>query len=201
MADQSCIEGAIVRKGSQPPNRSVPADVDWPRTRGEFSALVLAFQDRLVRFAFRRLRRRDEAEEVVQEVFLRAYARMPQSNSVTRVSSYLYRMAANACTDALRKPGRNSIPLDTEQAERIPDPRSGASDETAALQELQRVEALIARLPRRQAEVLRLRILDELRFAEIAEVVGCSLGTVKSRFRYGIEKLRDVVENDWEVKP
>lgn len=200
MADQSCIEGAIVRQESQPPNRSVPADIAWPRTRGEFAALVLAFQDRLVRFAFRRLRRRDEAEEVVQEVFLRAYARMPR-NAVAHVSSYLYRMAENACTDALRKRGRNSIPLDTRQAQCIPDPRRGASDETAALQELQRVEALIARLPRRQAEVVRLRTLDELSFAEIAEVVGCSLGTVKSRFRYGIGKLRSVVKNDWEEKP
>ena len=198
MTNQSHIEMEAVRITHDPQDAPPPPREIWPRTRTEFAALVVAFQDRLVRYAVRRLGRRGEAEDVVQDVFVRAYARLGDSHAVTRVSSYLYRMAANACTDTLRKRRRAPVPLDTEQAERIPDPRPGTDDEAAALEELRRVEALVGRLPPRQAEVVRLRILDDLRFVEIAEVLGCSVGTVKSRFRYGLHKLRTIVRNDWE---
>ena len=69
----------------------------------------------------------------------------------------------------------------------------------AALEELRRVESLLQHLPRRQAEVVRLRVFDELRLREIAEVIGCPLATVKSRLRYGLEKLRGIVLQEGEA--
>ncbi|MCC6696819.1 MAG: RNA polymerase sigma factor [Candidatus Hydrogenedentes bacterium] len=170
----------------------------WPRSREEFSRFVDVFQDRLVWFAFRKLGNRSEAEEVVQEVFLRAYRHQEERGNVARVSSYLYRMASNACNDVLRKRGRAALPLSLSMAENIADPRAQADENAAALDELQRIETLLAHLPRRQAEAMRLRILDELSFAEIAEVLHCSLGTAKSRFRHGLRKLRAILELERE---
>lgn len=62
-----------------------------------------------------------------------------------------------------------------------------------AAEELRGIDALLSRLPHRQAEVIRLRVFDELRLREIAEVLGCPLATVKTRLRYGLEKLRKLV--------
>ena len=74
-------------------------------------------------------------------------------------------------------------------------------DEAAAAEELRRIEALLRTLPQRQAEVVRLRVLDGLHLHEIAEVVGCPMGTVKSRLRYGIERLREIMLKEKAVPP
>jgi len=68
----------------------------WPQTVGEFEAMVERFQDRLVRYAFHRLGNREDAEEVVQEVFTRAFAGRDEFAKINRVSPYLFRMAAKS---------------------------------------------------------------------------------------------------------
>jgi RNA polymerase sigma-70 factor (ECF subfamily) len=179
---------------------SDPVARGWPQTRQEFEAVVEDLQDRLVRYAFLRLGSLQEAEDIVQEVFVRAYADRRNRRAVTQVRSYLYRMAANACTDLLRKRERSGVPVETVEAMNLPDGRKSSFEIASALEELQRIEAVLKRLPGRQSEVIRLRVFDELPFVEIAEVLGRSPATVKSRFRYGLRKLRKIVRNEWEVR-
>jgi RNA polymerase sigma-70 factor (ECF subfamily) len=62
-----------------------------------------------------------------------------------------------------------------------------------AAEEWRRAGELLARLPQDQAEVVRLRVFDELRLSEIADVVGCSVNTVCSKLRYGFAKLRQAL--------
>ena len=108
-------------------------------------------------------------------------------------------MAANACTDLLRRRKRVGVWLEEIKEDKIPANRKDASQILAAAEGLRRVEALLHRLPGRQAEVIRLRVFDELRLSEIAQVVGCSIDTVSSRLRYGFQKLRKIVSKEWEV--
>ena len=160
------------------------------RSAEAFGALVDAYQDRLVRYAFRRLGDVHDAEDVVQDVFVRVYRDWSGGARIRSIGPYLYRAAANACTDRLRKRRPSGAAEDVRSAEQMPTNRPDAAELAAAADELQRIEALLARLPERQAEVIRLRCLDGLCFAEIAEVVGCLRSTAKSRFRYGLRKLR-----------
>jgi RNA polymerase sigma-70 factor (ECF subfamily) len=165
----------------------------WPRTPEGFGRLVEAFQDPLVRYAFRRLRDRHEAEDAVQDVFLRAYRSRESMGSVRNVRAYLYCMTGNACTDRLRRRKRQRalfVPASDCRIESIADDRTGADDDIAAAEALDRVDRLLAVLPRRQAEVIRLRVLDELSLPDIATALHCRLATVKSRLRYGLQKLR-----------
>ena len=199
MIDQSPAQEAVVGLSDEPQAQATRFAQDWPETRAEFGALVHSFQDPLVRYAFRRLGRLQDAEDVVQEVFVRAYTRVGRAGKVRSVTAYLYRMTTNACADVLRRRKRAGVPLGAVQSERIPDHHKSARDEAAATEELLRIDAMLRHLPPRQAEVIRLRVLDELRFAEIAEVLGCSAATVKSRFRYGLEKLRALVKEQREV--
>jgi RNA polymerase sigma-70 factor (ECF subfamily) len=172
----------------------------WPQTAYEFERLVEVFQHRLVRYAFRCLRNLDEAEDVAQEVFVRAYFDNTRHKTISNVSAYLYRIASNLCTDLLRRRQRRRRDAVLElrrhqegQAVQNPTNRPAGLLAAAAAEAHRRIDGLLSRIPQRQAEVIRLRVLDELRLCEIAEVLGCSLATVKSRLRYGLEKLRKIV--------
>lgn len=173
-------------------------DGSWPQSPKEFETLVDAFLDGLVRYAFRRLGNIHDAEDVVQGVFVRAFAERSKRKKISRVGPYLYRMVANACTDLLRKCRRSGVSLEEIGAEAIPSGQKNPSEVAAAAEEMRRAEELLRRLPKAQAEVIRLRVLDELRLNEIAEVVGCSVDTVSSRLRYGFKKLRKIVSKERE---
>lgn len=176
--------------------RSVPASEPWsrgwPQSREEFGAFVDVFLDRMVCFAYRRLGDRESAEDVVQDVFVKAYADRAKLRRVDRVAPYLYRMVMNACIEQIRR-GRKDLSLDDLSAEGLPDTGVDTSEQVSEAEGVRRVAELLGRLPEDQADVVSLRVLDGLSFAEIASVIGCSVSTVKSRFTYGLRKLRRMV--------
>jgi RNA polymerase sigma-70 factor (ECF subfamily) len=165
----------------------------WPQSRDEFAVLVDAYAERLVRYAFRRLGNRADAEDVVQDVFVRAFADRRKRTEVSDVGPYLYRSVANACTDLLRKRNCAAVFCEEVDAASLLGDSHGPAEVAQAAESLVRAEALLGRLPREQAEAVRLRVLDGLRLGEIAEVVGCSVNTVCSRLRYGFQQLRNLV--------
>ena len=180
------------------PEAREPADTwegSWPQSPEEFETLVDTYLDRLVRYACRRLGNFQDAEDVVQQVFVRAFGNRSRHRTNCAVGPYLYRMVANACTDLFRKRRRSKALVHKSGVETIPGGQKNASEMDAAAEELSRVEELLRRLPEPQAEVIRLRVLDELRLREIAEVLGCSMNTVSSRLRQGFRKLRKIVSN------
>jgi RNA polymerase sigma-70 factor (ECF subfamily) len=170
----------------------------WPQSRGEFATLVEAYAERLVRYAFRQLGNRQDAEDVVQDVFVRAFADRAKHTVVLAVGPYLYRSVANACTDLLRR--RNCAAVSHEEINTVAllAASDGPADAAQAAESLLRAEALLSRLPTEQAEAIRLRVFDGLRLNEIAEVLECPLNTVCSRLRYGFNKLRNLVPRERE---
>ncbi len=170
----------------------------WPQTPPEFEDLIDVFQDRLVRYAFCRLKDVEDAEDAVQEVFLKAYTHRNELRNVYPVAPYLYRMVANMCIDHLRRPRPVIVSIDEIRMEELPRERPVARERAAAAEELKLATELLDRLPRRQADVLRLRLFDDLSLAEIADLHQCSLSTVKSRLRYGIARLRRILSRGKE---
>jgi RNA polymerase sigma-70 factor (ECF subfamily) len=164
----------------------------WPQSHREFDVLVDTYLDRLIRYAARRLGNVHDAEDVVQEVFIRAYAERAKYKAVARPAPYLYRMVANACTDSLRRRGKSVRlhVLDPDEHSSVETPPSEAAE---AEEEARRAEALLRFLPEAQAEAIRLRVFGELSLKEIAETLECPVDTVSSRLRYGFKKLRQIV--------
>jgi len=158
----------------------------WPQTIEEFERLVEATQDDLVNFAFHQLRNQDDAEDAVQDVYVQAYRDRSKRQHIIEVRPYLFRMVRNRCTDLHRARLRHPVEPMTDQAASIEDTFSMV----AAQEQSKELNRLLDDLPSREAEVIRLRAHSELSFAEIAIVVGASVPTVKSRFRYGLDKLR-----------
>jgi RNA polymerase sigma-70 factor, ECF subfamily len=175
-----------------PATEPVDAVGRWPQSVAEFEVLVEAVQDELVHFAFCRLRSLEDAEDTVQDVLVRAYLEREKRRGVTGVRPYLFRMVANRCTDILRQRQRAERRRDhTDPAD-----LAGRTGAESAVDRLDEIERLLTRLPERQAEAIRLRVFGSLPFAAIAEAVGVSLPTIKSRFRYGVEKLRGILNKE-----
>jgi RNA polymerase sigma-70 factor, ECF subfamily len=170
----------------------------WPQSPSDVAALVDAYAARLVRYAFRQLGDYQEAEDVVQQVFVRAFVDHPGRKKVLAVGPYLYRSVANACTDVLRR--RNCAAVFREEigTEQLLAGSDGPAEIAQAAEGLLRAESLLSHLPKEQAEAIRLRVFDGLRLIEIADVLECPLNTVCSRLRYGFQRLRKLVGGERE---
>lgn len=166
--------------------------LSWPQSVADFDALIESTQQRLIQFAYYRLRSLPDAEDVVQDVYVRAYRDRARYRDVDHVLPFLFRMTANRCTDLLRKK--------TTQLSACVDPQLPPVCPPEAVEHDREIEALLNRLPARQAAVIRLRIYGELPFDAVARSIGCSVPTVKSRFRYGIQKLRKLLEHQGGAK-
>jgi RNA polymerase sigma-70 factor (ECF subfamily) len=164
------------------------------------AALVEAYAGRLVRYAFRQLGDYQDAEDVVQQVFVRTLVDRSNRGEVSAVGPYLYRSVGNACLDLLR--ARNSAAALREKIGRGESSvcANDPAEIAVAAEALRRAESLLARLPDEQAEAIRLRVFDGLRLNEIADVLGCPLNTASSRLRYGFQKLRRLVGEDGELQ-
>lgn len=145
-----------------------------------FAALVRRHQDALYRFVLRMVGTRDEALELVQDAFVRAWQALPLWQPEAQFRTWLFRIASNAALDALRR--RRVVafaPLDEtpEVAADEPDPakRVELKQRVAAL------EASLAKLSAEHREVLLLREVENMSYDEIGAVLSLSEGTVKSR--------------------
>ena len=144
-------------------------------------------QDSLYRFAYFRTGSQADAEDIVQDVLLRLFHSDCNLDRIDDVERYLWRAIANRCCDYHRH--RRNAP--TERAAALADD----SGDQELREEYERIAGLLATLPEEQAEVIRLKTSDSLTFARIAELTGSTEATVKSRFRYGIGKLRKLINH------
>lgn len=149
--------------------------------RGEARAarvLTARLAPRVLAQAGRMLGNPAEAEEVAQEAMLRLWRQAPDwEPDRAKVSTWLYRVTANLCTDRLRQRGR-SEPLD-----KVAEPEDGARSVAARMQDGARTAALraaLADLPGRQAQAVALRHLEGLSNPEIGEIMGCDVRAVES---------------------
>lgn len=142
---------------------------------------------RVLAQAYRILGNRAEAEDVAQEAMLRLWRIAPDWDADrARVTTWLYRVVVNLCTDRLRKSGRG-VALDA-----VAEPEDGAASVAAQMQDRSRAAALraaLAQLPDRQAQAVALRHLEELGNPQIAEIMDTNVRTVESLIARGKKGL------------
>lgn len=161
---------------------------------GAFTALVEKYQDRVYRLARRMCP--GEAEDVTQEAFLSVWRALPSFRGDACFATWLYRLAANAAIDCLRRAGRErgNVSLDDREL-RIdlpdggPGPQSGA--ESAELRE--GLARCLCALKEEHREILLLREVQGLSYGEIASALRLEPGTVKSRLSRAREALREAL--------
>lgn len=160
-----------------------------------FEQLIHLYEKRVFALTRRMCRNPADAEEAAQEAFLSAWQGLKFFRGESSFSTWLYRLASNACVDLMRKEGRHQAAAgpslnDEEVVLELPDeaPTPHALAERAELRE--QIEEGLAVLPEEYREVLVLREIHQQSYDEISEILSLDLGTVKSRISRGRKKLR-----------
>jgi RNA polymerase sigma-70 factor (ECF subfamily) len=163
--------------------------------RGEreaFDRLVVRYQRDVYRLCYRFVNNHEDANDLAQEVFLRAWRAIPRFRGESSLSTWLYRIAVNACLNfrALRRPPTQELP------DAVADPVPGVEARLESDDEARRVRAAIARLPEKQRATLILKVYHELTHEEVAQILGSSVGTVKANLFHALRNLRRLVAEE-----
>ncbi len=163
-----------------------------------FNVLVWRWQGRLYRFALRYSGDSEDARDLCQQSFIRAYGQLHRLRDPERFATWLYQIAANLCRDHLRQRVQH-VSLDAyEEASAQPHPAlcRAADMDKVELRDL--LNRALQTLPEEQRVVVVLKEYEGLKFREIAEVLDAPINTVKSRLYYGLKALRKIF-NQWDI--
>lgn len=171
-----------------------------------FEALIRLYEKRVFALTRRMCRNPADAEEAAQEAFLAAWQGLPFFRGDANFSTWLYRLASNACVDLLRREGRHQAAagpsLDDEELNLDVAGRSGGPQEAAERQELkEQIEQGLQALTPEHRQVLLLREMHQLSYDEIADTLDLDVGTVKSRISRGRKQLRKFLLESGNFSP
>ncbi|CAH0280391.1 MULTISPECIES: RNA polymerase sigma factor SigW [Peribacillus] len=162
-----------------------------------FGEIVEIYKDKVFQICFRMLGNRQEAEDLAQEAFVRAFVNIRSFNITMKFSTWLYRIATNLCIDRLRKK-KPDYYLDAEVAgaeglnmySQIASDMAKPEEEVESLELQETIQVEIMKLPEKYRSVIVLKYIEELSLKEISEILDLPVGTVKTRIHRGREALR-----------
>ena len=180
--------------------RSRLGDVD------SFNQLILRWERPIYALAYRVLGHEEDARDVCQDTFLRAYRALPGFKGQAKFSSWLYRIALNLCRDWIRKQRRapvSQMPEDVDPSEIGVDtgPVESIEDLVARRELSAIVEDAMQSLSEEQRTAIILKEYHGMTFQEIADMQGCPLSTVKTRLYQGLSQLRRHLERQGQGVP
>lgn len=159
--------------------------------RGAFDLIVERHQRNVYQVCYRFVGNHEDASDLAQDVFLRAYRGLRRFRGQASLSTWLYRIAVNVSLNRVGSKAplaHASQPLDA--SEFVDERSEQAPDRLLREERGARVRAAIARLPRKQRMTLVLRMYHEMTHQEIAEVLGTSVGAVKANFFHALNNLK-----------
>ena len=159
-----------------------------------FNEIVARWESRLYSFVYRYLGDPEDAKDITQESFVRAYSHLDGFRGQSKFSSWLYQIALNLCRSKLRRQkARPTVSIDDREDENplwaVADERPTPADTTLEQERAVAVREALARLPEAQRTVIILKEYNGLKFREIAEILDTPESTVKSRLYHGLEAL------------
>lgn len=180
--------------------RSISGDAD------SFNELILRWERPIYALAYRTIGREEDARDVCQETFLRAFRALPGFRGQAKFSSWLYRIALNLCRDWIRRERRAPIVQAPENVDLMDvaaaaEPSESIEDLVARRHEVQAVQRAMTVLSEEQRTAIVLKEYHGLTFQEIADLVGCPLSTVKTRLYQGLTVLRRELAKSEQAGP
>lgn len=165
---------------------------------GAFEAIVTKYEKQIYNLALRTLLHPEDARDVVQEVFLRVYEKLPNFRGDSAFSTWLYRVAVNLCVDAIRERQKSwSYSLDAPYLDRdaplqVPQKGPSIEDEVESRVLMEKIVEVLGDLSPEHRTMLVLAHIKGLSYEEISRITGVPVGTVKSRLaraRWALKKL------------
>ena len=153
----------------------------------DFEKLVTAYEKNVYNIALKMVGDPDDAADMTQETFIKAYRALSSFRGDSKFSSWLYRIASNVCLDFLRSRSRHpqvslsTVDEDDRATFELPDMRQNPEEQLMKKLGMEAVRRGLEQLPEQQRQILVLRELGGLSYAELAQTLGLEEGTVKSR--------------------
>ena len=163
-----------------------------------YAEIVRRYEKQIFALAYRMLGNREDARDIAQEAFLKAYRALAAFKESSRFSPWLYAIANNLCIDLLRRKGRNNLSLDEPTLEGgVRQVASGAEADPSFELERREVQEQVRKaldgLPEKYKSILVLRHMQELSYEEIAQSLGISLSLVKTHLFRAREAMRKLL--------
>lgn len=164
-----------------------------------FEPLVEKYRQRVWRLAYQVLHDREEAWDVAQEAFVRAFHSLPSFRGQSAFYTWLFRITVNVATDRHRQRGAQARAFGPERvseeewARTTPDPGGGPEQQAARKEQRDRIRSALDALPPKARTIIMLSDVEGLSYREIAEVLNCPIGTVMSRLHNARKRLKAIV--------
>jgi RNA polymerase sigma-70 factor (ECF subfamily) len=168
-------------------------------SRSAFAELVRSYQQFAYGIAFRLLWDAHEAEDIVQETFVRIWRHLHRWDPEQAFTTWMYVIVTNLCRDRLRERNRRPfLRMESEQMEQFEDP-AGIFEAPESVDLLNIVRRLTERLPLKQRLVFTLRDLQDLSVQEVARIAGISEASVKTNLHLARRKLRALLIQEYRI--
>jgi RNA polymerase sigma-70 factor (ECF subfamily) len=155
-----------------------------------FDELMIRYERLVYRVCYRFVNNRDDAMDLAQEVFIKAFEHLASFRRESSMKTWLYRIAMNHCINHVKKNAREFV----EIKENIGSTRASVHSEMEEREQREHFRLLVKRLPPKQKAILEMRIHEQLSYEEIATMSGRSISTIKASVFFALEKLRKLVK-------
>ena len=159
------------------------------KTRNEaFNLLLKKYQQKLYWHIRRMVIDHDDADDLIQDTFVKVWKNLPGFRSDAQLYTWMYRIATNECITFLnKKKQKNNIPLDDVSYE-LADTLADSSYFNGDQAQLKLQQAILT-LPEKQRLVFNMKYYDEMKYEEMSEVLGTSVGALKASFHLAVKKI------------
>jgi RNA polymerase sigma-70 factor (ECF subfamily) len=165
--------------------------------REAYTVLMRRYQEKIYWVARRIVGSHDDAEDVAQETFVKAYLALGEFRGESKFFTWLYRIALNLSLNAVRKRQVMTYLHQSSELLRKILPSRERPDDQVVVQEMEdRLHAAIARLPEKQKAVFVMRFFDELTYEEISRVLKTSVGGLKANYFHALRKVREYMTDE-----
>ncbi|MCM8772131.1 MAG: RNA polymerase sigma factor [Candidatus Omnitrophica bacterium] len=167
-----------------------------------FEEYYLMYANKIYSLAYKMVNNHEDAIDIVQEVFLRAYKNWDNFKGLSKFSTYLYRVAVNLCYDFLRKKKREKK-IENLNYENYPfssNSNSGVEENLMEERIIKEIKNEIDNLTEKQKAVFILKTFEDLKYEEIAKILKKRVGTIKATYFQSLQKIRENLRKKGVIK-
>lgn len=160
-----------------------------------FNLLVREYQERIYWHVRKMVIDHDDADDLVQEIFVKVWRNLDKFREDSKLYTWIYRIATNECLNFLKKKKKRFfLPIHDLEGE-LTEKLTSAAEPTGDEVQLKLQKALL-KLPDKQRMVFNMKYYEDLKFSEIADITGTSVGALKASYHHAIKKIEEFINPD-----
>lgn len=176
--------------------REIALQLQDPATRREaFTQIVSQYGEKLYWQIRKMVLNHDDADDLLQNTFLKAWSNLDYFRGEAKISTWLFKIAINECITFLNKQrAQNNISIDDTDVFLLEQLRS---DDYFSGDEIQlKLQEAILRLPEKQRLVFNMKYFDDMKYDDMSEILGTSVGALKASYHYAVKKIEEYLTRD-----